>query len=142
MGLDEPLMAALLDIDSGAEVLYADDVDIDDIIWMGPQPSVASKAALCGVSATKPYASLDSDLAAALKAHRPVHYINPTRYFNTLKLMELLGCQKVQEGVSRPLTEAIISMRLIKEEEEIKALDYACQLGYEMHSVARDSINL
>ncbi|MBP5484146.1 MAG: aminopeptidase P family protein [Bacteroidales bacterium] len=142
MGLDEPLMAALLDIDSGAEVLYADDVDIDDIIWMGPQPSVASKAALCGVASTKPYASLDGDVAAALKAHRPVHYINPTRYFNTLKLMELLGCQKVKEGVSRPLTEAIISMRLIKEEEEIKALDYACQLGYEMHSIARDSIKI
>jgi len=142
MGLDEPLMAALLDIDSGAEVLYADDVDIDDIIWMGPQPSAASKAALCGVASVKPYASLDADVAAALKAHRPVHYINPTRYFNTLKLMELLGCQKVKEGVSRPLTEAIISMRLIKEEEEIKALDYACLLGYEMHSVARDSIKI
>ena len=142
MGLDEPLMAALLDIDSGAEVLYADDVDIDDIIWMGPQPSVASKAGLCGVASTKPYASLDGDVAAALKAHRPVHYINPTRYFNTLKLMELLGCQKVKEGVSRPLTEAIISMRLIKQEEEIKALDYACLLGYEMHSVARDSIKI
>ncbi len=142
IGLDEPLMAALLDIDSGAEVLYADDVDIDDIIWMGPQPSVASKAGLCGVASTKPYASLDGDVAAALKAHRPVHYINPTRYFNTLKLMELLGCQKVKEGVSRPLTEAIISMRLIKQEEEIKALDYACLLGYEMHSVARDSIKI
>ena len=38
-GLDEPLMAAILDIDSGAETLFADDVEIDDIIWMGPQPS-------------------------------------------------------------------------------------------------------
>ena len=45
MGLDEPMMAAVLDIDSGAETLFADDVEIGDIIWMGPQPSVASKAA-------------------------------------------------------------------------------------------------
>ena len=42
MGLDEPLMAATLDIETGKEVLYADDVDIDDIIWLGPQPSVRS----------------------------------------------------------------------------------------------------
>ena len=44
IGLDEPLMAAVLDIESGAETLYANDVDVDDIIWMGPQPSVRSKA--------------------------------------------------------------------------------------------------
>ena len=35
-GLDEPFMAAVLDIDSGAETLFANDVEIDDIIWMGP----------------------------------------------------------------------------------------------------------
>ena len=142
MGLDEPMMAATLDIESGQEILYADDVDIDDIIWMGPQPSVASKAALCGVAQNKPYAQVDRDVYAARKAGRTIHYINPSRYFNTLRLMELMGRQKVQEGVSRPLTEAIISMRLIKEAIEIQAIDHACDLGYQMHSAARDAIQI
>ena len=53
-GLDEPLMAAVLSIDSGEEILFADDVDMDDIIWMGPQPSVESKAARVGVSRHRP----------------------------------------------------------------------------------------
>ena len=44
MGLDDPMYAAVLDIDSGEEVIYADDVEIGDIIWMGPQPTVQSKA--------------------------------------------------------------------------------------------------
>ncbi len=142
MGLDEPLMAAVLDIDSGKETLYADDVDIDDIIWMGPQPSVASKAALCGVSATKPYGQLENDIHDARKAGRKVHYINPSRYFNTLKLMKLTGCESIAEGVSEPLTKAIISLRLIKEDIEIEAIDAACDLGVEMHSVARDAIRI
>ena len=140
MGLDEPQMAAVLDIDSGAETLYANDVDIDDIIWMGPQPSVRSKADAVGVDGTQPYAQVDKDIYAARKAGRTIHYINPSRYFNTLRLMELMGCQQVQDGVSRPLTEAIISMRLLKEEVEIAALDAACELGFQMHSVGRDAI--
>ena len=35
-GIDEPGFAAILDLDSGDECLFGDDVDIDDIIWMGP----------------------------------------------------------------------------------------------------------
>ena len=141
-GLDEPLMAATLDIDSGEQTLYADDVDIDDIIWMGPQPSVASKAQACGMGRHLPYAQVDKDIYAARKAGRDIHYLNPSRYFNTLRLMELMGRQKVAESVSRPLTEAVISMRLLKEAIEIEAIDAACDLGYEMHSAARDAIAL
>ena len=142
MGLDEPLMAAVLDIESGAETLYANDVDIDDIIWMGPQPSVRSKAESVGIGLTQPYSMLDTDVHAAQNIGRPIHYINPSRYFNTLRLMQLTGKENVADGVSAPLTEAIISMRLVKQPEEIAAIDFACDLGYEMHSAARDAIKL
>ena len=142
MGLDEPLMAAVLDIESGAETLYANDVDIDDIIWMGPQPSVRSKAESVGIGLTQPYSMLDTDIHEAHNSGRPIHYINPSRYFNTLRLMQLTGRENVADGVSASLTEAIISMRLVKQPEEIAAIDYACDLGYEMHSAARDAIKL
>ena len=142
MGLDEPLMAAVLDIESGAETLYANDVDIDDIIWMGPQPSVRSKAESVGIGLTQPYAMLDTDVHAARNIGRPIHYINPSRYFNTLRLMQLTGKENVADGASAPLTEAIISMRLVKQPEEIAAIDFACDLGYEMHSAARDAIQI
>ncbi len=142
IGLDEPLMAAVLDIESGAETLYANDVDIDDIIWMGPQPSVRSKAESVGIGLTQPYSMLDTDVHAAQNIGRPIHYINPSRYFNTLRLMQLTGKENVADGASAPLTEAIISMRLVKQPEEIAAIDFACDLGYEMHSAARDAIKL
>ncbi|MBO7641289.1 MAG: aminopeptidase P N-terminal domain-containing protein [Bacteroidales bacterium] len=136
-GLDDPQYAAILDIESGRETIYADDVEIGDIIWMGPQPTVASKAERVGVAATKPYGALDADVAAAAAAGRKVHYLPPSRYYNTLKLMKLTGSS---EQASVPLIQAVVSMRLIKEAIEIAAIDDACALGYEMHSVGRDSI--
>ena len=141
-GLDNPFYAAILDIDSGVETIFADDVDIDDIIWMGPQPTIASLAASVGVAGTAPYGALGTAVATAKKAGRSIHYIAPSRYYNTLKLMELLGRARIDLGVSKPLTEAIISMRIIKEDIEIQAIDNACDLGVEMHSVARDAIKL
>ncbi len=140
MGLDEPLMAAILDIDSGSETLFADDVEIDDIIWMGPQPSVRSKADAVGIAHTAPYGALGQAIALARKSARKIHFLPPSRYYNTLKLMELLGCQQTGKEASEALMKAVISMRLIKEDIEIEAIDAACALGYEMHSVARDSI--
>ena len=131
-GLDEPLYAAVLDIESGAETVFADDVDIDDIIWMGPQESVASKAASVGVAHTAPYAAVEKALAAG----RPVHVIPPSRYYNALMLQRLLPDVKPSEE----LIKAIVSMRLIKEDIEIEAIDDACALGYEMHSFGRDCI--
>jgi len=136
-GLDEPLMAAVIDIESGKETLYADDVEIGDIIWMGPQPSVASKAESVGIDSSKPYAKLDGDVSKASGSGRDVHYLAPSRYFNTMKISSLLGRA---DAPSRALTEAVISMRLVKEECEIALLDDAADIGIEMHAVARDSI--
>jgi Xaa-Pro aminopeptidase len=134
-GLDEPLMAAVLSIDSGEEILFADDVEIDDIIWMGPQPSVQSKAESVGITRHRPYGEIAGWLDVHVKG-RQVHFLPPSRYFNTLKLGALLpGVQP-----SEALVKAVISMRLIKEDIEIQAIDDACALGFEMHSVARDAI--
>jgi Xaa-Pro aminopeptidase len=137
-GLDEPLMAAILDIDAGAETLFADDVDIDDIIWMGPQPSVRSKADQVGVANTAPYSAVENPVALALKSGRPIHFLPPSRYFNTLRLQQLVPGGKPSEA----LIKTVISQRLIKEDIEIEALDHACNLGYQMHSVARDAIQI
>ena len=138
-GLDEPNMAAVLSIDSGNQAIFANDVDIDDIIWMGPQESVASKAASVGILKTAPYDNLAGWLKENVKG-RTIHIIPPSRYYNTLKLMELLGCARVDKRVSEALVKAIVSQRLIKEDIEIAAIDDACAIGYEMHSVGRDSI--
>lgn len=141
-GIDQPLYAAIIDLDNENETVFANDVEIGDIIWMGPQPSVASVAASVGVEKSAPYTDLNAAVAKVLAEGRPVHFVKPSRYYNTMKIASLLGCgtDEVAGRFSLALTKAIISMRLVKEDCEIEAIDDACNLGYEMHTVARNSI--
>ena len=150
-GLDEPRYGAVIDIDSGEEVVFADDVEIGDIIWMGPQPSVQSKAESVGVSKSAPYGALEGVVSKALSIGRPVHFLPPSRYYNTMKLASLTGLSHEAVGVvdftaektehaSRELVESVIAMRLIKEECEIEELDAVGALGQEMHTVARNAV--
>lgn len=151
-GLDEPMMAATMDLDSGEECIYADDVEIGDIIWMGPQESVADKAARVGVYKSAPYNQLEADVTKALMSGRKVHFLPPSRYFNTMKLSTLLNLDYGQvlkvapmgvdggHHASEELVKAVVSLRLVKEACEIEELDKVAEIGYEMHSVARDGI--
>ena len=145
-GVDEPWFAAVLDLDTADECLYGNDVDIDDIIWMGPQPSVASKGAAVGCARTLPLARFDETVREAVAAGRPVHFLPPARYYNQMKLAELTGVsadavRKVGPvaagGASEELVKSVVAMRLIKEQCEIDELDKAAEIGYLMHTEAR-----
>ena len=74
-GIDQPLYAAIIDLDNGNETIFANDVEIGDIIWMGPQPSVASVAASVGVEKSAPYTDLNAAVAKVLAEGRPVHFV-------------------------------------------------------------------
>lgn len=139
-GLDEPKLAAIIDLESGVTTLFADDVEIDDIIWMGPMPSVESKAHLSGICSTASYADLDKSVKAALVKGRTVHYLPPSRYYNTLKLRDLLGTTELRP--SEDLIRCEIAMRLVKQECEIEEIDAACALGYAMHTLARETVEI
>ena len=143
-GIDEPRFAATIDLETGEETLYADDFGIDDIIWMGPMPSVRSLADRVGVAKTAPYDAI----TAALKG-RPVHFLPASRYYNALKLGSLLGLDPYDTfsagkagcpAASIEMVRAVVQMRLVKEDIEIVELENACTLGQQMHTVARKGI--
>ena len=53
--------------------------------------------------------------------------------------MDLLGIHPSQQkdAASLPLIHAVVKMRSTKEEQEIAAIDRACNIGYEMHTTAQ-----
>ena len=53
-GQSHPGYAGVLDIEAGEDIFFGNDVDIDDIIWMGPQPSIKELAAQVGVQKSMP----------------------------------------------------------------------------------------
>ena len=112
-GLTDPDLAAVIDLESGEEIIFGNDVDIDDIIWMGPQPLISDKAASVGVSKSFPFAELEKYVSKAKAQGRKVHFLPPYRYRNMILLM-----------------------RLIKEQCEIEEIDKACNIGYAMHFTA------
>ena len=137
-GLNQPGFAGVIDIDSGDEYLFGNDVDMDDIIWMGPQPSVKDMAARVGVSKTAPFARLADCMKTAISQGRRIHFLPPYRFRNMLLLEELLGIRSalVKNYASLELIKAVVDLRSVKEPCEIEEITKACNIGYEMHTAA------
>lgn len=137
-GLNMPGFAGILDVESGEECLFGNDVDMDDIIWMGPQPVVKELGAKIGVVDTKPSAALVDVLKEAVSKGRKVHFLPPYRYHNVLLLEDLLGIHHsmIKDYASLELIKAIVALRSVKEPCEIEEITKGCNIGYEMHVAA------
>lgn len=137
-GLDFPGLAGVIDFDSGEEIIFGDDVDMEDIIWMGPQVSLQENAAKAGVDKTAPYKKLFDFVADTIKKGRKIHFLPPYRAENKIILEKLLGIsvQRIQDFASVELIKAIVDLRSVKEPAEIEEIRKACAIGYEMHVTA------
>ena len=145
-GLQEPGLAAVMDIDEGTECLFGNDCTMSDIIWMGKQPSMSEKATSIMMKQTSPYDALAGVLQKAQQQGRTVHFLPPYRAETKIHLWELLGIPPAQqkEKASEPLIKAIVKMRLMKEPQEIAQIEEAIETCYKMHTYvmknARDGI--
>ena len=137
-------LVGVIDIDNDEEWLFGDDIDVEDIVWMGFTPSVADLAAEVGVTKTAPMKSLTAHLSALTSHHSPltsknIHFLPPYRHDTQIQIMDLLGIHpsKQKEAASLELIQAVVKMRSTKEAQEIEAIDRACDVGYAMHTTAQ-----
>lgn len=137
-GLDLPGLVGVIDIEDGKDCIYGNNVDIDDIIWMGPQPTIADLAAKVGVLSSHPLKDLSSTIQRAIKQGRRIHFTPPYRAENILSLEHLVGIHPnlIQKYSSNELVNVIVSLRSIKEACEIAEIDAACDIAYQMHTTA------
>ena len=137
-GINHPGFAGVIDIEAGEETLFGNDFTMDDIIWMGPQPSVAAQAAEVGVEKSAPLAQLKTVVENAIRQGRKVHFLPAYRHANKLWLEELTGMRvaELAAHVSVELIKAIVNLRSVKSALEIAEIERACDIGYEMHTTA------
>lgn len=137
-GHSHPGYAAILDADTGEDFFFGDDVTMDDIIWMGPQPSVEELARRVGVGKSYPSARLKDMIGKAIAQRRPIHFLPPYRHDNMLLLEDLTGIRAslTRKHASEKLIKAVVALRSVKEPCEIEEIDKACNIGYEMHTTA------
>jgi len=137
-GVDRPGLAAVVDFDAGTETLYGDDFTVEDIVWRGPQPTIAEQAASVGIRKTAPLARLAELLADARKSGRRIHFLPPYRAENSLKLRRLIGQDpdRASRKASVELIRTVVEQRAVKGPEEIAELDKAVDISTEMHLAA------
>src|ERR1700743_1634652 len=78
-GLDKPGLAGVIDIDNDREVIYGRDLTMDEIVWTGPQPSIAEQALDAGITMTQPPSALPVELGSARGTGRVIHFLPPYR---------------------------------------------------------------
>ncbi len=137
-GLDYPKMAAIIDIDNDEEFIFGDDVSIDDIIWMGPQPKTVELASQVGVEKTMPWSGLRQKTAEAFDLGRKIHFLPPYRAENKLLLESLLGINTAEQKqlASVELIKAVVALRSIKDQYEISEIEKAMETAWLMHTTA------
>jgi Xaa-Pro aminopeptidase len=145
-GLDEPGLAALIDVDEGTEYLLGDDPTVEEVIWTGPQTPLCEKARQVGVAQTGPSDHLASVLKKACGQGRTIHFLPPYRADHILKIARLLNLPPEAVGghASEELIRAVVAQRSVKTAEEIEqieiALDISCQMQTTAMKIARPDV--
>ncbi|MBR2776510.1 MAG: aminopeptidase P family protein [Prevotella sp.] len=132
-------LVGVIDIDNDEEWLLGDDIDVEDIVWMGYTPSVADLAAEVGITQTAPMADLEKIANRKSVNRQSIHFLPPYRFDTKIQIMDLLGIHPSQqkEEASVALIQAVVKMRSTKEPQEIEAIERACDVGYAMHTTAQ-----
>lgn len=137
-GLDEPGLAAVIDVDDGTECVFGDDLTVEEIVWTGPQPPLREKCARVGITQTAPAAKLQAVLNEAKQKGRKVQFLPQYQAANVLKIHRLLDLAPaaVLEHVSEPLIRAVVAQRSVKGPEEIEQIEAALGISYRMQTEA------
>ncbi len=137
-GLNHPFMAALLDCETGEDVIFGNDLTVEDFVWMGPQPSIAVQSLRVGVTQSGDIASLVTLLNKSVAKGRKIHFLPPYRPENKIKLFDWLKIvpSEVKQKASFELIMAVVNQRNYKSAEEIMEIRKACDLSVDMHILA------
>jgi len=135
-GIQQPHIAAIIDLDAAKTIVFGDELSIDALVWMGRQETLKEKCEKTGVIETRSYADLALYIASAQRAQRPIHYLPPYQPANKILLSTLLQRPIVDLQPSIPLIQAIVAQREIKEEQEISEIEKALTISTSMHLTA------
>ncbi|MBQ2337901.1 MAG: aminopeptidase P N-terminal domain-containing protein, partial [Prevotella sp.] len=137
-GLARTGLVGVIDVDNDSELLFGDDIDIEDIVWYGSVDSVSQMAASVGVAQTAPMSALSQFCSQARAAGRTLHFLPPYRHDTMLTITDLLGIHhsRQRDEASLTLIRAVVKMRSSKTAEEVAELEKAAAIGYQMHTTA------
>ncbi|HEX3006595.1 MAG TPA: aminopeptidase P family protein, partial [Bacteroidales bacterium] len=137
-GLDQPDLFGIIDIDNNGDYLFGNDIDIEDIIWMGNLPTVSERAASVGISKSFPLNKISEVIQEAKSKGRDIHYLYPYRGETIIQFQKLFNVDidTLKKSSSEALSVAVCSLRSKKGVEEILELDKIVDVAGLMHTTA------
>jgi len=141
-GLDTPGLNAILDADEGRDVVYGDDIGLEDIIWMGHLPRIKDRARSAGVTDTAPAARFEEAVQRALAGGRKVHFLPPYRPEVAALLSRLLEVspENLKAEASETLIKAVVALRIVKSPAEVREIEKALAISSRMYREAMKMI--
>ena len=135
-------LAAIIDIDEDKEIIFGDELTIDDIVWTGVQPTIKEKCERVGITETRPMAQLAVYLKNAQAKGQTIHFLPPYRGEQQVWLQELLGVTPAaqQAAASMKFIRAVINQRNYKSDEEIAQIEEAIDVSVDMHCAAMRAV--
>ncbi|MFC6103296.1 aminopeptidase P family protein [Olivibacter domesticus] len=137
-GIQEPKLAAVIDLDENKDILFGDELTIDEIVWMGRQETLQEKCRKVGIEDIQPSSQLAPYLQKALRQQRVIHFLPPYQSENKLKLIDLLGLslKELASQASAPFIQAVVAQRSVKSQEEVTQIETAVNTSVDMHLLA------
>jgi Xaa-Pro aminopeptidase len=137
-GQDLPDLAAAIDIDASREIVFGDDISLEESVWMGEVPSLQSLCESVGVEEVLPSEELFEFVRKAIKSKRHVHILPQYRADNALKMAHILDISPdtVHTAVSPDLIRAVVVQRSAKSAAEVEQIELALDITAAMHKMA------
>ncbi|QNK62445.1 aminopeptidase P family protein [Pedobacter sp. PAMC26386] len=129
-GISRPGLCLIIDIDNDQEILFGDELTVDDIVWTGELETIEAQAERSGIAFTRK----KTEVLNALAGNRNVHFLPVYRAETSMKLIDwgLTG----QPSVA--LIKAIVAQRSIKGEQEIQEIEKAVGISVLMQLKAQE----
>lgn len=135
-GIEEPKLAAAIDVDENEAIVFGDELTVDEIVWVGSQETIKEKSEKSGVANTRPYNQLFALVKKARQNGRKVHFLPPYQSVNKVLLSHLFACNIADLVPSVEFIKAVAAQRAVKEEQEVSELHKAVNITNEMHLLA------
>lgn len=134
-GVNEPNLSAVIDLDSGKEIIFGAEMTLDELVWMGRQRPLKEKCRDSGIIEVEAPATLKNYIEQSRSQGRLIHFLPPYRAENEIKLSGLLqlDIDKLKANSSVDFIKAVVAQRSIKSAEELVELDKAAAISADIH---------
>ncbi len=137
-GLNFPSLAAIIDLDEDKEIVFGNDLTVEDVVWMGTQPTLLERGSAYGIKNIEPLNRLDDYLRNARSKGRQIHFLPPYRPENKIKLFNLFNIKpdEVAGKASKEMVLGVVNLRNYKSSEEVAEIEKAVDISVDMHVAA------